>query len=251
MYAPTLRFKRFLSEVFLLPVIPHHGNFSTFLPIKGTLEMPFQSALGLHTLLYGLFEKRELSFVCGCAKKGDTVIDIGANIGLYTVTLAHAIGPDGRVFAIEPVKKNCESLKKNIENNHLSNTTIFPIAIGEQNGETKIHLPSDLAFASVVTSTKEAAENDTVTVPLKTLDSIWEETGEKKIKLIKIDVEGAELSVLKGATKLLQKNKPLLLIEAATENKREEINQYLSQFGYTQSQPHGFSSWNYIFQHTS
>lgn len=137
---------------------------------------------------------------CGILEKiksGDTVFDCGANEGYITTLIAKKVGPTGKVLAFEPVKKNIEVMRKNLELNELSNVTIIDKVISNKSGEK-------------VWFSAEVVQNVTAGVEIETvcLDNYLH----YKPNFIKIDVEGYELPVLQGATRILEEG-PLIMIE--------------------------------------
>lgn len=253
-YFPFPRGKGVLIRGIILPALPNSGYFIADLPKGGKVKFSYCETLGISTILYGLFEKNEIEYLCRNIKNGDVVIDIGANIGLYSVVFGCAAGLNGKVISVEPIPDNIKRIKENIQLNNLSNVSINQVALGETEGDCILHLASDSAYASVeemVTAAgilKTHGTGKVLNVKLSTLDSIWKNAGLPKISVIKIDVEGSELSVLKGGIGLLDVCKPLLLVEANNREQLGKTEQLLSPLGYTHKKPDGFLPWNYIFE---
>ena len=134
-------------------------------------------------------------------KPGDSVIDVGANIGYYLLMFERLIGGEGHIFCFEPEPDNLSELKRNIVNNHLNNVTLFEAAVGDKCGTT--HLSRGLN--GIVCEDQEGA----IEVDLVSLDSAIEQ----RLDVIKVDVEGYEGQVLKGAQGLINKFHPSLFIE--------------------------------------
>ena len=142
-------------------------------------------------------------------KPGMHVVDIGANIGYYALQEARLVGETGEVIAIEPVPDNVSLLTKNIEANGYQNLRIYSVAIGAENGTTKLYLSHESNLAAL-TSQKDV--HDTcIDVPLRTLDSFLEYEGQ--VDLIRMDIEGYETEAIKGMIDILAKHKPILFIE--------------------------------------
>jgi len=151
--------------------------------------------------------------------KGDFVIDIGANIGIYTKYLSEFVETTGKVISIEPIPITYNFLLNNIEKLKLINVETYNVAIAERKRTSQMIIPTGIS-GEYYSRAKLLNTNDKVTevnlrkvdvklVPLDTLvDSI-----DRIISFIKIDVEGFELSVLKSAKKILEKNNPSLLVE--------------------------------------
>jgi FkbM family methyltransferase len=146
-------------------------------------------------------------------KPNDTVIDVGANVGQMTLEAAHLVGPAGRVIAIEPAPGNIKILKKHISGNGFADrVTIVEAACGAHaNGEITLHIFGDHGDSiGSGHNIKEPAHEGkwiSIKVPLCSVDTLCS-NGFLKPDVIKIDVEGAELEVLRGALQTLEKVKP-------------------------------------------
>ena len=126
-------------------------------------------------------------------ERGDTVLDLGANLGYATVHLAKFVGETGRVIAVEPSQKNFEILQKNIQLNGIEKiSTAFNLAIADKVGQTEFHLADETNLHSFL-RTKHSKRS--VTVQTETIDSLFERIGGFP-NFIKMDVEGAEVEVL-------------------------------------------------------
>jgi FkbM family methyltransferase len=143
-------------------------------------------------------------------KKGDTVIDIGAAFGLYTITSSKRVGANGKVIAIEAHPDSFEMLNRNIKLNGLNNVTTLNYAVYSK--ETKVKIYSNYTIMSERIREEQVKEKF-VEVNADTLDSILQQNGirQEQINWIKIDVEGAEFEVLKGAHNTLSNSKDIAL----------------------------------------
>jgi FkbM family methyltransferase len=146
-------------------------------------------------------------------KPGDILIDIGANFGLHTLYAAKLLKNQGHVFAFEPVASNLNLLEKHIALNDLNGSvTVVPKAVSNsQEKFTSFYLSSE---EMTVTASLNQTEENLLKIEVENtrLDDYWESI-DLPIKLIKVDVEGAELEVLRGAEKVLKKWHPILVIE--------------------------------------
>jgi len=144
-------------------------------------------------------------------KKGDTVIDVGANIGLFTFLLSDLVGLKGKVYSYEPCAVSFEKLYKNIQLNNLKNVEIFQHGMGSKEDTLEIYFhPRQGGLSSIVERVSENCISEKIT--MTTLDRISNEII-GKISFIKIDTEGYEPEVLMGGINLVQKNKPVLYLE--------------------------------------
>jgi FkbM family methyltransferase len=145
-------------------------------------------------------------------REGDTVIDIGAHIGRYTITSSKQVGSTGKVVAIEADPDNFQLLKRNIALNNLTNVLPLHYAVFSTRTRMKLYEQSASAKYNSIMLTRARTMNY-VEVNADTLDSILEQNGINQVNWIKIDVEGAEFEVLKGSTKTLSSNYISLLVE--------------------------------------
>jgi FkbM family methyltransferase len=146
-------------------------------------------------------------------KEGDTVIDIGAHIGRYTITSSKQVGDSGQVVAIEADPGNFQLLKRNIALNGLRNVLPLNYAVFSTRTRMKLYEQSASAKYNSVMLTRAAKTKNYVEVDADTLDSILQLNEVNKVNWIKIDVEGAEFEVLKGSAKTLSQENLSLFIE--------------------------------------
>jgi FkbM family methyltransferase len=154
-------------------------------------------------------------------KSGEIVVDVGAHIGLYSLIAAKKVGPSGKVIAIEPDPENCTLLQMNLELNGLTNVTILKHAAFSSSSTLKLYLPGkERGFTKLSTiMPSRAVTEDYLEVAATTLDQLMLHQGITEVNWIKIDVEGAELEVLKGATATLSVSTNIaLLIEVHNVN---------------------------------
>ena len=94
-------------------------------------------------ILYGGYETREIDLLCSFVKPGDCVLDVGANIGLYSLALSRAVGPSGRVIAVEPDPDNLALLRRNLQANGCTNVTVVEEALGDEAKEVLLFEVAD------------------------------------------------------------------------------------------------------------
>ena len=159
-------------------------------------------------------------------KEGDIVVDVGANAGMFMVKAALSVGDKGKVIAIEPIEENFELLKRNIEFHNLNNVYIIRKALGSKRGKTTM-IKSLLSCTHQLKGLKNPEfPIQEVDVEVDTLDNIVKQLNINKIDLLKIDVEGAELEVLKGAKESLKITRNIAM---ELHCKKEEIKSFLEQ----------------------
>jgi len=161
---------------------------------------------------------------------GDTVYDVGANIGYVSLSLAKRVGTQGQVIAFEPVPLNAESLHKNIILNHLHNVRLLNVAASDRQGDAIIRIGTSFSTASLVWHKKDPAATELV-VPTVVIDELVQQGDLPYPTFVKIDVEGAEGLVLQGMRRTLAAAKPVLFVECS-EAGRETSWQLLRELGY-------------------
>ncbi len=193
-----------------------------------------------HELIYNDFEQMETEFVKRLLRRNMIVVDAGAHHGLYTLLASKRVMRDGRVIAVEPSPRECERLEKHLRLNRCSNTELVSCALGEDPGETDLYLVDGVQ--DWCNSLRPPAVDEpvrTVRVSVRRLDDVLAELGVSKVDFVKLDVEGAELSVLYGAMKLLHgESRPAILAEVQDTRTRpwgyaaREIIQFLIRMDY-------------------
>ncbi len=173
---------------------------------------------GVENSLYyfGTYEKGTLDFIKKNLSEGDVFFDIGANIGLMSIFSSYCVGKTGKVYAFEANPETAKLLQYNIELNKINNITIIDKAVGNATGKIKIY-NNWAVNRGGATLIKPKQETDSFEVDLIKIDSITEYDS-MKIGMIKIDVEGFEMDVLRGLEKILQKSKaPKLIVECSAD----------------------------------
>lgn len=194
-------------------------------------------------IIAGMWEPAETAFIDRYIETGMNVVDIGANLGWFTVRLSRRVGASGHVTSFEPRNDLFHYLSRTVAENKLDNVTLHNCALGAQDGEANVYwaksdlnpggthlVPDDLDPAGL-------AEGYAVQkIGMRSLDRVIH----NPVDFIKIDVEGAELLVFEGASRILQADRPLILSEIAPESLEEvshvsasEYVDYFSQRNYT------------------
>jgi FkbM family methyltransferase len=172
-------------------------------------------------------------------KPGRRIIDVGANIGYYTVLAGYGVGETGKVIACEPNPATLKYITENIRSNNLKNVALMQCAVGASSGNARLKLDLKGLGGSRLLS-DAATDTDVVEVPIRSLDEIVISEGltYDSIDFIKIDTEGAEHTVLTGARQILESSKPNLLIEVDDAlliklgSSAKEVIALLYSFGY-------------------
>lgn len=146
---------------------------------------------------------------------GDVVVDAGANIGYVALLLSRWVGPQGRVFSFEPIPETYDLLAGNVKKLGLTNVEIFPYALSSRDGRAEMEVPhyegGGENFYESRMAEKTNVDLRTFPVEVRRLDSVLD-LG-RTVSFIKIDVEGHEEDVVRGATRILQASQPALMIE--------------------------------------
>lgn len=180
------------------------------------LAISTDSEISRCVYIEGVYEPNQFYFLSKFLKKGMVFIDVGANVGLYSLFASRLVGKTGQVVAIEPSRREFNRFKQNLMLNKISNIKALRIALDESNSIKKFNVavsPYDGHNSFGPFGYETTKIDHTEDVVTKTLDKLIQETKIKQIDAIKIDVEGAELSVLKGGLRTLKLLKPLLLME--------------------------------------
>lgn len=169
--------------------------------------------------------------------------DIGCNIGITSVALSQWLGKDGEVWAFEPLPETVNRASATFALNNVNNVSLFPIALGAENGILNLYsIPGHSDIVSAVGENSQGAV--AVSVQCKTLDTVLSEKDPSfdNIGLLKIDVEGYELSVLQGARSILSQKKPDIFYEfnppmlKAAQCGPEDLSAFFGQIGSYQQQ---------------
>jgi FkbM family methyltransferase len=192
------------------------------------------------SLLEGQFEERERAFISGFLKPGMTALDIGAHKGLYSLISAFKIRPSGRVLAFEPSPRELKRLKQHIRLNRCANVNVFDCALGKSEATADLHVVQGTDTGCNSLRRPDITEPiRVIRVPVRTLDQVLSEQRISSVDFMKLDVEGGELDVLKGAARLLEgTSRPVILCEVQDQRTApwgytaSDIIEYLSSRGY-------------------
>jgi FkbM family methyltransferase len=161
---------------------------------------------------------------------GDTVYDIGANIGYVSLSLARRVGPGGKVIAFEPVQQNIDAFRQNIAINRLTNIRLFEFAVSDRTGDAVIRMAENPSTASMVWHQNNSSATE-FRIRTVSIDELVEAGELGYPRFVKVDVEGAEDSVILGMRRTLAAARPVLFVECS-EAGRENSWHLLRDLGY-------------------
>jgi FkbM family methyltransferase len=173
-------------------------------------KMFLDSKDSLNLSINGVYEPLETEIVKQEIKKGDVVLDLGANIGYYTLIFAQLVGEEGRVFAFEPDDTNFNLLKRNVEINGYKNVTLVQKAVSHQTERVKLYLHEENKGMHNIYE-PDSPDSPAIEIETVSLDDFLESYTEK-IDFIKMDIEGSELDAIEGMSSILQKSKNVKLM---------------------------------------
>jgi FkbM family methyltransferase len=160
----------------------------------------------------GSYEARISSLIQSQVQPGDTVLDIGANVGVHCVTMAKLVGKEGKVYAFEPIGFLRKRLAKNIWINRLENVTIIPKALSNAKSEENVRFDStSMNLGTMSLANKGGSSTELVQVEVG--DEVIESNGINAVHFIKIDVEGFEFHVLSGLANTIGRHRPRIIFE--------------------------------------
>ena len=177
-----------------------------------------------HVYFFGMYDISGINFIKSILKKDDIFIDIGANVGCFSLIASELVGENGSVHAFEPVKYVADRLEYNLSLNNIENVSIVRKAVFDKVTTLDLFVSSqeNLGMSSILRHDTESGESEKVSAI--DLDSYISDEKINKVKLIKIDIEGAEIFALEGMKESLKKFKPHLLIEVSNQVLKHETD---------------------------
>jgi len=219
-----LKFKCFYVKT---PIAVHHGKYNFYFNNDGDYEEI------LYHSNWNKYFSDEKSKIRQYLKNGDVVVDVGANIGLFSLILSDLVGASGQVFSFEPIPMLHKKLVDNINLNRINNVKTIESGIGDKESEIEIFLnPEQSGLSSAVA--KPSSNYVTQKIKLTSLDKFFMSRKEK-ISFIKIDTEGYEPQVLLGAKELIERDKPIIYIELGGDHQQtsSESLKILKELNYS------------------
>lgn len=189
--------------------------------------------------VYGEWTESEIAIFEKLLRPGDNVIDVGANLGCHTVPMARAVAPDGAVLAFEPQPRVFQLLASNAVVNGLSNVRLFPMGCAAQPGtiffpEKDYSVDGNFGATSIEAmqaSTDDGREARQIGqhVQIVRIDDVFDLDA---LRLIKIDVEGMEADVIRGAERTIRTHRPIIFVENEIAERSEALLRLIAGHGY-------------------
>ena len=209
-----------------------HGVISQKTPWGNLIEIDTNETIGNSIYSTRIYDLALSETLWRLIEPGNFVLDVGANIGFITSLCSYKSGPQGKVWAFEPNPIVITRLTKNIENLPCPNATLYPFALSDSNKEGYLELPEVFTFNQGVAYVKNGTHsNNAIKIDLRKLDDMID--NRTVVNVLKIDVEGHELTVLKGAQQLIQNKQITNIVYEDHEPYPSEIAAFLASKGYT------------------
>lgn len=194
-----------------------------------------RETIAFHLLIDGIYEPKTMCVLADCLREGSVFVDVGANIGVFSVPLSRKVGSSGRVLAVEASPAILPYLNGNVKRNDCLNVDVAAFAAHETEGVMPFFEAPPTSFG--MGSLSPQFVDSVVNVRTRTLDGWLAEMKPRRVDAIKVDVEGLEASVFKGASKLLKaKNAPLIVFEfdetRVAGGRPDEAQHCLMEYGY-------------------
>jgi FkbM family methyltransferase len=182
----------------------------------------------------GTYEVSRIRAFANTVRQGAVFYDVGANVGIYSLLAALRAGPSGRAYAFEPLERNLRYLRRHISLNKVQNCTVFEQAVCNEEGMCSF------SAAAVESSMARLSPDGEILVPSTTLDNCI--YGPRRLPppdIVKIDVEGAELEVLKGSYRALAEFRPTIFLEIHGTQLHADCRAFLSRMSYRIDEGYG------------
>lgn len=200
-------------------VAPHRMHKLHRSSLRGTtytFQAPLTESIGRSVFLYGVYEPLATAVFASLLTDGDVAIDVGAHYGDFTLAAAFQVGPSGAVYAFEPQPLVRSVLLTNLRHNDIHHVTVLDCAVADYDGSSSLYSaidPSHTGGASLSETLVDQSRTH-MDVSVRQLDGLLIESVGDRLAAVKIDVEGAEAAVLRGASDLVRRSKAAILFEA-------------------------------------
>lgn len=207
------------------------------------MELDPYDLVSQRLLLHGKWEADTWEQIQSNLPKDGVFVDVGAHIGYYSLKAAHKVGPNGTVIAVEPNPQTLKKLRANIEASKASGIVkVQPVAASDKEAQLEFFAAPRSNTGESSLSRKNASQDgedvSTYQVRARPLDDILEEAGVQRVDALKIDVEGADFMVLKGAERTINRFHPVIYVETVDKQLKEmgasvaELTAWVTAHGY-------------------
>ena len=253
-----------LVDHVLNPVFESFGPFEpVWLQVEPGVKMQLDpyDLVSRKILETGEWEPQSLRAVADHLSPNGTFMDVGAHIGYYSLKAASMVGPNGHVISIEPNPQTLPKLLANIQASDARAVSVWPVACADSESTLQLYAAPESntgeSSLSKENASQEGAATQAYSVPGRPLDAIVKEAKLDHVDVIKIDVEGAEFAVLKGAAKTLDDFRPVLIIELVQNQLKamgtsvEEVTGFLASHGYAESRKVDSTNFEFVPSRTA
>ena len=184
------------------------GTFVTGTRLGFPIEVRKNDVIGHNLHFFGRYNALLENVASAALRPGDCALDLGANIGAVTLHLARLVGPQGRVFAVEPISANAELLTRNVRRAGFDKVVqIEKLAAGRASGRAEVFFDASTSNWGAI-SLRDRTGTASEEIQVEPLDELWRRWGRPHFHFVKMDVEGFEPDVLAGAGELLATSPP-------------------------------------------
>ena len=212
----------------------HPGGPVVALAAGRLIVNPSDLGISRELLVYRTHEPAATRLFGEFLREGETVVDVGANLGYYVLHEKRLIGDGGTIVAIEPAPKNVDLLRKNIASNGLSRVQVVVGAIGDYDGSGQLYLSSRSNWHSMTPT--DRSQTGSVPVEVSTLDGLVERLGLRQVDFVRMDLEGYETAVARGMLRTIAAHRPKLVMELHPQKAGPEaivgLLRVLQSYGY-------------------
>ena len=253
-----------LVDRVLNPVFESFGPFEpVWLQVEPGVKMQLDpyDLVSRKILETGEWEPQSLRAVADHLSTNGTFMDVGAHIGYYSLKAAAMVGPNGHVISIEPNPQTLPKLRANIQASDARAVSVWPVACADSESTLQLYAAPESNTGESSLSKENASQEGAATAGIfrtgRPLDAIVKEAKLDHVDVIKIDVEGAEFAVLKGAAKTLDDFRPVLIIELVQNQLKamgtsvEEVTGFLASHGYTESRKVDSANFEFVPRKTA
>jgi FkbM family methyltransferase len=232
LFKPFINSKKAWRFIFRLPLV---GRMKLKLPSGRTLILETDRTDDIYKLLFWRgfrgFEIETVEVFLTLVQNARTIIDIGASTGYYSL-IAALENENSNIYSFEPLDTAFNSLKNNIEINHLKNIKPVNMALSNDSGKITLYIPNgDIPTSSSIVKGFRKAERE-LEVETRTLDDFAEKEKINGIDIIKIDIEEGEIFAFKGMPRILEKMRPFIISEVLGSEKKKDIQDLMESKGY-------------------